>query len=63
MRISPSAFPGASGYTHYKGMDLRDWFAALAMQAILSRPNEGFEGVPKAAYEIANQMLDERLKP
>jgi hypothetical protein len=58
------------------GMTLRDYFAAKAMQAMVSSPDmfltTGREGknlglepgdaVARAAYEIANSMLAERDK-
>jgi hypothetical protein len=60
----------------YHGMTLRDYFAAKAMQAMVSSPDmfltTGREGknlglepgdaVARAAYEIANSMLAERDK-
>lgn len=49
----------------YGGMDIRDYFAAAAMQGILSNSstkfNEGWmKGLAKGAYEIADAMLEAR---
>ena len=43
----------------YKGMSLRDWFAGLAMQALLHY-NMDKEHITKAAYIIADKMLKAR---
>lgn len=48
-------------YEH-SGMTLRDYFAAKAMQAILSRTPAGAEGVSEAAFIYADAMLKEREK-
>lgn len=45
------------------GMSLRDYFAAMAMQAMLSSqecPLDAMTEIPKAAYVIASTMLKER---
>ena len=46
------------------GMSLRDHFAGLAMQALLSpnHPWGGYpeKGIPRAAYEMADSMLRAR---
>jgi len=52
------AFPNPNN-TQQAGMDLRDWFAGLAMEGI------AFEGVTpeqtaKAAYQMADAMMKER---
>jgi len=40
------------------GMDLRDWFAGLAMKALVqSKPNEF---VAHIAYQFADEMMKER---
>jgi len=71
------AFPMPSGQeprvdqvTHYnEGMSLRDWFAGLAMQGMLSNSEVGARGVSisgnptsinVAAYMVADGMLDAR---
>lgn len=47
-------------------MDLRDYFAAKAMQALLTSIESGKEHqaalVPSTAYDIADAMLKEREK-
>lgn len=49
----------------YEGMTLRDYFAAKAMQALLSKPihrvSDG-QAIPSAAYSIADAMISERAK-
>ena len=43
----------------HEGMDLRDWFAGLAMQALID--NDGlFSEIPTQAYELANSMMKQR---
>jgi hypothetical protein len=64
------AFPNV---TNEKGMDLRDYFAAMAMAASCPRLHDMFmeelfddwisEGIPalaKEAYEIADAMMEAR---
>jgi hypothetical protein len=59
------AFPqqaqvAADGTTWFEGMDLRDYFAAKAMQGLLQHMShcEGpWEFEAKAAYKIADAML------
>jgi len=49
-----------------RGMTLRDWFAAKAMQGLLSARNPlvtNIGGIAEAAYEMADAMLAERSKP
>lgn len=46
--------------------DLRDYFAAKAMQALISNPQfdpEDIPGVPEASYGIADIMIAERNMP
>jgi hypothetical protein len=61
------AFPG----NRFEGMDLRDYFAAKAMQGMAANPNDDhdFESesyheyiteVAKCAYLIADAMIEER---
>jgi len=57
------AFPNPH-LTHQTGMLLRDYFAAKAMQALLSefewREEMGFEGTAFAAYKQADAMMEAR---
>lgn len=62
-----SAFPNSQdwpGYlNHLKGMTLRDYFAAKAMQAELSKneiPSAGYDSLALRSYLIADAMLKER---
>jgi len=44
---------------HHKGMTLRDYFAAKAMQALID--NDGlFSEIPTQAYAMADAMLKAR---
>ena len=63
---NPYAFPQTNDnnemHDDYNGMMLRDYFAAKAMSAIMSRENFIFDDVPVDSYEMADAMLKERLK-
>jgi hypothetical protein len=54
----------AEKFTATEGMTLRDYFAAKAMQALLSNVEAGNEHqvvlIPNIAYELADDMLRER---
>jgi hypothetical protein len=59
---NPSAFP-IPFETHHDGMTLRDYFAAKAMQALLTNPEcqlEALDEVPQASYKMADAMMKER---
>ena len=63
--INPPAFPtNQNGYLLGSGMHLRDYFAAHAMQALLSdtdwRIDMDIEDTAKAAYMTADAMLKAR---
>ena len=62
--MNQSAFPiSGSQYRHTEGMTLRDYFAAKAMQAIVSRGivNEvPLEIYATNAYKMADAMLKAR---
>lgn len=49
---------------HRKGMTLRDYFAAKAMQGMLASLEKGDEPqvvhIPKLAYQFADMMLEAR---
>lgn len=42
------------------GMSLRDWFAGLAMQAMLGRVGASHCEIPSNAYQMADAMLKAR---
>jgi len=42
------------------GMTLRDWFAGLALQALLANPGDGEFDIATVAYEHADAMLEAR---
>lgn len=67
------AFPGAVNTEAPQGMSLRDWFAGQALSGITANPEEAKSMVSltfdqtvyamsKAAYGIADAMLEERNK-
>jgi len=53
---------GASA--HQSGMDLRDYFAAKTMQAMLVNRNEAsyLQSMPKICYQWADAMMEARKK-
>ena len=59
------AFPQCSynmkgGYDITGGMTLRDYFAAQAMQALLTQGHIARPNVPGIAYAVADAMLKQR---
>ena len=58
------AFPALDARTMLSGMSLRDYFAAKAMQALLSAPTVTRDLMlyAGAAYDIADAMLEAREK-
>ena len=61
----PVGIPATSDNSRWlnEGMKLRDYFAAKAMQAIVSKPdcrNYESNSIPKDAYMLADAMLAER---
>ena len=52
----------AHSTAQYQGMNLRDYFAGLAMQALIPR-GMCFVDTTKHAYANADAMLQERNKP
>ena len=66
---NPQAFPiSGSQYQHTKGMTLRDYFAAKAMQGLMHNyhpcdflEHKGWlEDISMASYQMANAMLKAR---
>ena len=45
-----------------EGMDLRDYFAAKAMQALLGYEESTLENDAEVAYQMADAMMKERSK-
>lgn len=56
----PQAFPSASPALPILGMSLREWYAGLAMQAILQGGTERHDGsaVAEAAFSVADRMME-----
>ena len=61
---NPAAFPSPYSLPETEGMTLRDYFAAKAMQALLSdtdwRLDMDIKDTAKAAYMTADAMLEAR---
>ena len=57
--------PGLQHDDDFNGMDLRDYFAAKAMQASRSRNSQysSWDDLAKDSYELADAMLAARVKP
>jgi hypothetical protein len=68
MKAFPSSEPiyqdNVIGVKQSTGMDLRDYFAAKAMQAMLVNRNEAsyLQDMPKICYQWADAMLEARKK-
>ena len=56
------AFPQkvSNEYKAEHGMDLRDYFAAKAMQALLATDNFNIPSLARDAYAMADGMMKER---
>jgi len=56
----PSVTPEVTCYVE-QGMTLRDYFAAKAMQGMITgKPGLGFDLTARQSYQIADAMLKER---
>jgi len=65
MKAFPAIFEITDTSYIQQGMDLRDWFAGLAMQSMNSRPD--YEDVPASvialdSYTLADEMMKAREK-
>lgn len=61
---NPRAFPGESKNHYLLGMTLRDYFAAAALQGLIANHgNSDRKYRAETAYQFADAMLAERLKP
>jgi len=59
------AYPSVDMYPHPRGMSLRDYFAAAALQGMLANGGGGtstLEGDAALVYRYADAMLAERRK-
>ena len=56
------AFPSTQDTITDRGMELRDYFAAKAMQALLTNPNKNHFApeLSQASYEMADAMIRAR---
>lgn len=64
---NPKAFPlycGPGDTANTGGMDLRDWFAGMALQGIVANPeaNGSIEEIAHYSYRYSDAMLAERAK-
>ena len=60
------AFPHSRLGSDADGMTLRDWFAGMAMQGLMSARNPiltKIADITEGAYEMADAMLAERSEP
>jgi hypothetical protein len=53
------AFPGHGNNVYWEGMNLRDYFAAQAMQSLIARGHTS-QFVAEEAYRLADSMIVER---
>jgi len=54
--------PTTGQTTISEGMDLRDWFAGIAMQTLIVRKQTILADDVKKSYEIADLMIKQRNK-
>ena len=52
--------PTSGQTTESEGMDLRDWFAGLAMQALLGYEESTVQNDVEFAYQYADAMMKQR---
>jgi len=52
--------PTSGQTTESEGMDLRDWFAGLAMQALLGYEESTLQNDSEVAYKMADAMMKQR---
>ncbi len=55
------AFPSGTDGLYFKGMTLRDYFAAQAMHG-MAKDDVSIKAIARVAYEISDAMLAERVK-
>lgn len=61
MAESAFARPGSMYNHHQTGMTLRDYFAAHALSAVVTRTDASTPGtIASAAYSVADAMMEER---
>jgi len=62
MKAFPSNYIWDENNETYNGMDLRDWFAGLAMQGILANEQTKPDSflICKASYKMADEMMEAR---
>jgi len=63
MKAFPSNYIWDENNETYNGMDLRDWFAGLAMQGMLADPQVAVHrDIAIDAYYMADVMMEAREK-
>lgn len=62
--VTLSAGATYNGHEPFDGMSLRDYFAAKAMQGVLSSPSdpESMAALAEWSYRVADAMLEARCK-
>jgi hypothetical protein len=61
MKAFPTTMDNEGFQIDHQGMDLRDYFAAKAMQLFLNQGNfNNPKAAAKTAYEYADEMMKER---
>ncbi len=56
-----AAFPTQDNITYYHGMDLRDWFAGMALTVVAQYSMTDAEKADES-YKIAEEMIKRREK-
>jgi len=62
MKAFPLQFKWDKEFDGYNGMDLRDWFAGLALPVIMPDNRAYPMDAAKAAYQFADAMMKAREK-
>jgi hypothetical protein len=65
MKAFPVSFIWENEYKDFNGMDLRDYFAAKAMQEQINNPlsiggDEAYRVIAERAYRMADAMMEVR---
>ena len=61
MKHNLKAFPHDAKADNFNGMDLRDYFAAKAMQAVIAMDEDiDYSYIAAVAYEMADEMMEHR---
>jgi hypothetical protein len=61
-RAFPSVHDDGSERTVHFGISARDYFAAKAMASLINQPGFTYYNIARMAYELADAMLEQRVK-